>query len=165
MAGRLVTAPGAEPVGVDESRTWAKIDDDVDEAIVRLAIAAAREHAEAITGRRFVTQVWAVRLRAGQRLSLHGFMPVQSVKTAAGDDLPWFDDELPPSVTAAADGEIRITCGYGDATLVPNAAKLWIWQRLGFYIENRDALMSDKVAVPPRDYVDALLDDLIVPRL
>ncbi|VVG70938.1 hypothetical protein PAP18089_01910 [Pandoraea apista] len=165
MAGRLVTPPSSEPVGVDESRQWARIDDDVDEGIVALAIKAAREHAEHITGRRFVTQAWALRVRAGQTVALHGFVPVQSVKTAAGDDLPWFDDGIPPTVTAVADGELRITCGYGDANVVPSSVKMWIWQRLGFYIENRDSLISGKVVAPPRDYVDGLLDGLEVPRL
>lgn len=165
MAGRLITPPSSEPVSVDESRQWARIDDDVDDAIVKLAISAAREHAEFITQRRFITQVWSVRLRAGQTLALHGFVPVQSVKTAAGDDVAWFDDGIPPTVTAVADGELRITCGYGDTDVVPSAVKMWIWQRLGFYIENRDSLMSGKVLAPPRDYVDGLLDCFDVPRL
>jgi hypothetical protein len=164
VIARLIDPPKEEPVGREESRVWAKIDDDIDDVIIDVAIQAGREKAEHATGRRFIRQVWGIRVRAGETVSLHGLMPVISVKTAAGADVPW-DDGLPATLTAAADADLRIECGYPDAKAVPASIKMWIWQRLGYLIEHRDALVSGQSVEPPRDYVDGLLDPYLVPRL
>ncbi|RFB73827.1 MULTISPECIES: hypothetical protein [unclassified Herbaspirillum] len=164
MAARLITPPASEPVGVDESRSWAKIDDDVDAGILAVAIQAGREKAEHITGRRLITQTWSVRVQRGQVLSLHDLMPVRSIKTVDGVTVDW-EDGLPATVSVDADMELRIECGYGEAKDVPASIKLWIWERLGFLIEHRDALTTNQEFAAPRDYVDGLLDQFIVPRL
>lgn len=164
MVARLIQKPASEPVDCEESRLWAKIDDDIDNIIIDVAIKAAREQAEHITGRRFVNQVWAVRVRAGERLQLHGLMPVNKVTMVNGDEIDWIDG-LPAVVHCQRDEEIRIHCGYGDAGDVPSAIKMWIWQRMGYLIENRDSLIASNVNAAPDDYVDGLLDPFIVPRL
>lgn len=164
MIARLVVPPAAEPVGRDESRIWAKIDDDVDDVVLDIAIQAGREKAEHITGRRFVSQTWAVRVRAGETVSLHGLTPIVSIKATDGTEVDWIDG-LPATLTAPRDAELRVECGYGVPAAVPASVKMWIWQRLGFLIEHRDALVSGQTVEPPRDYVDGLLDAFIVPRL
>ncbi len=45
---------------------------------------------------------------------------------------------------------------------------MWILQRLGYYLENRQSLVAapgvGTQLEPPRDFVDGLLDPFIVPR-
>lgn len=163
---RLVTPPADEPVTVAAARRWARIDEGEDNDTVTLCIAAAREKAEHTTGRRFVTQVWAIPVKAGERVVLHGLMPVQGV-TLAGTEIEVLAG-LPAEVIAPADGELQVTCGYGDPAAVPSAIKMWILQRLGYYLENRQGLVhtpgSGTQLEPPRDFVDGLLDPFLVPR-
>jgi hypothetical protein len=163
---RLVTPAADEPVTVAAARRWARIDEGEDDDTVTLCIAAAREKAEHATGRRFVTQTWAITVKAGQCVALHGLMPVQSVTQ---NDVPVdIVDGLPAEVTAPADGELRVTCGYGGPTTVPAPIRMWILQRLGYYLENRQGLVhtqgSGTQLEPPRDFVDGLLDPYLVPR-
>lgn len=163
---RLVTPAEVEPVTVAAARRWARIDEGEDDDTVTLCIAAARGKAEHTTGRRFVTQTWSIPVKAGQRVVLHELMPVQGI--TQGGVAVAFDDGLPAEVTAPADGELLVTCGYGDAAMVPAEIKMWILQRLGYYLENRQGLVhtpgSGTQLEPPRDFVDGLLDPYLVPR-
>jgi hypothetical protein len=163
---RLVTPPDAEPVSIDAARRWSRIDDEESDEIVQLCLQAAREKAEHTTGRRLITQEWAVSVKAGQVVVLHDLMPVQQV-TQDGAALMVLDG-MPAQVTAPADGEIRVRCGYSGAAAVPSAIKMWILQRLGYYLENRQALVhtpgSGTQLEPPADFVDGLLDPYLVPR-
>ncbi|QBY56146.1 head-tail connector protein [Cupriavidus oxalaticus] len=163
---RLVTPATEEPVTVVAARRWARVDEGELDENVALCIQAAREKAEHTTGRRFITQTWAIAVKAGQRVVLHDLMPVQSV-TLGGEAVD-IEEGLPAEVVVPADGELRVTCGYGNAATVPAGIKMWIMQRLGYYLENRQALLhamgSGQQLEPPRDFVDGLLDPYLIPR-
>ena len=55
---KLVTAPTIQPVTLAEARMQLKDPPAVEDFLIESAIRAACEHAEAYTGRRFVTQTW-----------------------------------------------------------------------------------------------------------
>lgn len=59
MAGRLVTAPTAEPVTLAEAKLHVKQDSDADDALITALITAARDKVEYMTGRALMKQTWA----------------------------------------------------------------------------------------------------------
>ncbi len=61
----IVTAPAAEPVGVEEMKLWLRVDTADDDELIAGLIAAARGTVETITHRQLVTATW--------RLSFRGF--------------------------------------------------------------------------------------------
>ncbi len=163
---RLITPPQGEPISLEAARQWARVDEAEPDEIVALCLQAAREKAEHTTGRRLLTQTWAIPMTAGQRVALHGLMPVQEVRQG-GAVVPHSAD-LPAEVVAPSDGELEVKCGFGGTDDVPSAIKMWILQRLGYYLENRQGLVAaagvGTQLEPPRDFVDGLLDPFIVPR-
>lgn len=162
MIARLITAPGAEPITIDDVLAWGRMDSAENPSLLGLAIAQAREEAEHATGRRLITQTWEVDVAAGDVVSLYGLSPVQSIKQA-GADVPWTDG-LPPCVTAPADGTLTIVCGWASPELVPAGIRQWMIHRI---ITARSApqfvLPGAQVAVMPRPFVDGLLDPYRVP--
>ncbi len=60
MAIKLLAAPAAEAVTLDEAKAHMRIDIADDDAIVTGLIAAARETIENLTGRKLITQKWRV---------------------------------------------------------------------------------------------------------
>lgn len=55
---QLTVPPAAEPVSLAEAKLQARIDGDADDALVAGLISAARQWAEASTGRAFIHQTW-----------------------------------------------------------------------------------------------------------
>jgi uncharacterized phiE125 gp8 family phage protein len=63
MALSLITAPGLEPISLDEARSQVRNTGAVDEDDLLVAlIAAARFHAEAVTGRQLLEATWELQL-------------------------------------------------------------------------------------------------------
>jgi uncharacterized phiE125 gp8 family phage protein len=54
----LITPPAAEPVTLDEVKAQARVDTDVDDALLAGLVTAARLWAEQYTGRAFINQTW-----------------------------------------------------------------------------------------------------------
>lgn len=59
---KLVTPPTIEPVTLAELKLHARVDHDTDDALLSALITAARQWAEAYTGRAFMTQTWRLAL-------------------------------------------------------------------------------------------------------
>ena len=57
---RLITAPSTEPVTLAEAKAYAKVDDTSEDTLITNWIAAARELVEQATGRKLMSQVWAL---------------------------------------------------------------------------------------------------------
>jgi uncharacterized phiE125 gp8 family phage protein len=74
MKLKLITPPGVEPVTLDQARQHLRIDDDItsDDDLIEALISAAREHAEHITGRSFITRTLEAALDSftGARIKL-----------------------------------------------------------------------------------------------
>ena len=58
MSSILLTAPVAEPLTLDETRAFLRVEHADDDALITSLITAARLQAEAETRRAFVTQTW-----------------------------------------------------------------------------------------------------------
>ncbi len=60
MTARLYTAPAVEPISLTEAKAHLRIEHDLDNAFINTIVKAAREYAEMICWRGFVTQTWEV---------------------------------------------------------------------------------------------------------
>ncbi len=58
MGLELVTPPPSEPVSLMEAKAHLRVDHDDEDALITRLIVAARETAERITGRAFISQSW-----------------------------------------------------------------------------------------------------------
>ena len=58
MGYSLISAPAVEPLTTAETKIHLRVDSADDETLISLLIVAARQYAEQITGRSFVTQQW-----------------------------------------------------------------------------------------------------------
>jgi uncharacterized phiE125 gp8 family phage protein len=58
----LITPPAVEPILLDEAKSHCKVEIDKDDALITALIIAARQHAENVTGRQFITATWALKL-------------------------------------------------------------------------------------------------------
>ena len=57
---RLITAPTSEPVTLAEAKAYAKVDDTSEDTLITNWIVAARQMVEQATGRKLMSQVWAL---------------------------------------------------------------------------------------------------------
>jgi uncharacterized phiE125 gp8 family phage protein len=65
MALSLITAPAIEPISIEEARQQVRRGDDTSEdSLLNAFIAAARLHAEAVTGRQLLEATWELQLDA-----------------------------------------------------------------------------------------------------
>jgi uncharacterized phiE125 gp8 family phage protein len=58
MGLQLIAAPSSEPVSLDEAKEHLRVDHNDEDALILRLIKSARETAESLTGRAFVTQSW-----------------------------------------------------------------------------------------------------------
>lgn len=60
MALKLITGPTVEPLTLAEAKTQCRVDDDLtaDDGLITTLIAAARQRAEGLTNRAFISQTW-----------------------------------------------------------------------------------------------------------
>ncbi|MBB5755282.1 head-tail connector protein [Prosthecomicrobium pneumaticum] len=73
MTVALIEAPAIEPVSVAEAKAHLRLDGSEEDGLVAAAIAAARIHVEAVTGRALIAQDWRLHLDrwpAGRRIGL-----------------------------------------------------------------------------------------------
>ena len=62
MGYQLIQAPSVEPILLAEAKQHCRIDISDDDALVSLLITAARQYAEQLTARSFITQQWPITL-------------------------------------------------------------------------------------------------------
>lgn len=128
MALTLITAPTQEPLTLDEVKAHLRVDTSDEHAGIWAAYVAGREHVEAMTGRRLLTQTWDLVLDsfANDGEYIRGgeiwlpFPPVQSVTSItyvdnAGTSQTWssssYSTELPSGPHA---GRGRIFLAYNE---------------------------------------------------
>lgn len=58
----LITGPGRYPVTLDEVKDYCRIEDNDSDSLLKMMIRQAVEHAENITGRKFISQQWRLDL-------------------------------------------------------------------------------------------------------
>lgn len=150
MGLRLTTPPAVEPITLTEAKTHLRVSGTDDDDRITALIAAAREEAETITGRAFITQTWRLTL---DRFPLAGPIvlprpPLQSITSLAYVDSdgasqtwdaanyrvsannepgriePAYNEVWPTTRLVSEAATVTYAAGYGDAASdVPGGIK------------------------------------------
>jgi len=183
MAYKIIQEPETEPVSLDEAKIQCKVDHDADNVLLAIFIKSAREKAEHLTGRAFITQTLEFTLNSFPASEI--ILPVSAVQevlsieyiSTTGDEvtLPtqlyslndygikhsvklafgaqWPETQLESNVV-----KIKFVAGYGDADVVPGAIKSWMLLTIESLYRNRGAVTSEQNYEIPNRFYDSLLD-------
>ena len=184
MSLQLVTPPAGEPVSLAEAKLHLRVDGGEDDLLIGSLITAARQAAETITHRQFITARWKLVMDAfaGQAVLIHK-SPLISVVAVEYLDMAGLAQTMPPShytVDAASEparltpifgqtwpttlpqiGAVSVTfdAGYGPASAVPEGIKSWIKLRVGsLYAHREEISVLTRGRIDPLPFVDGLLD-------
>jgi len=186
MALKLITPPAAEPISLAEAKAHLRVDTTDEDALITALISAAREHAEHVTHRAFITQTWELAVDAFPAAEILLPRPrLISVVSVKYDDaaeveqtmdaadyaldtysepgwlLPAYGSTWPATLDAANAVRVRYTAGYGaTASAVPQGLKAWMLLRVGNLYRNREELVDGRQVQP--SFVDRLLDPYVV---
>ena len=186
MGLSLIVPASEEPITVAEAKASPSLRVAVatDDTDIGTLITTARDMAETITRRAFITQTWELVLdgfpTGGIVLPLPPLQSVASIKYIDTDGaqqtldalLYAVDTDSEPGLVVPAYGEswpstrdevnavrVRFVAGYGAAADVPAAIKTWIKMRAGTLYDNPQALVVGQTVMNvPRDFIDGLLD-------
>lgn len=172
-----ITPPTDEPITLDDAKAHLRITHTDEDALILLMITAARQQAEAITGRVFMTQTLELSMDTFPARIHVPFAPLQSVvslkyldvsgtEQTYSDILLWRENGVGRIAPAwggmwpdyrAQPGAIKLRCiaGYATADEVPQAIKHWLLCYIGALYENRESA-SERPASP--GFIDGLLD-------
>ncbi len=168
MSLTIVTPPAEEPVTLTEAKNHLRVDLTDDDSLISALIVAAREHAEAITRRAFITQTLKLSLDAFPANNGPIYVPMpplQSVNSlkyfntggveqtlTEGTDYLVDNESEPGRITPAPDTgwpatqnrpnavSVEFVAGFGDASKVPQGIKQAILLMVGHWYENREAV-------------------------
>ena len=186
MSLTLITPPAVEPVTLAEARAQCRVDGTDEDALLTMAIAAARSRAEHETGRRLITQTWRqtldefpleeIRLEVPPVASISQLQYVDAagtLQTLTGSAYVLDAAVGPAGWLYPADGtswpvtddvlnavRIDIVAGYGaDGSFVPGDIRAWMLLTIGYLYAQREAIdVTGKASAIPNRWCDALLD-------
>jgi len=173
MATTLSAGPATEPITTAEAKLHLRVDHSIDDALIDSMTAAAREWAEAATGRKCVTQTWLLKLDAFPSEIRPPFPPLSSVTSIGYIDTAGVtqtlsassysvDTDSEPGRIVPAYGEswpstrgmsnavtVTYVCGYGAASAVPDSIKAAIKLLLGNIYEHREDVVPVQMSNLP----------------
>lgn len=184
MGLRLITAPATEPITLAQLKAQCRVDTTDDDAVLTLAIAAARAKAENYTGTAIISQVWEQTLDAFPAAEIELQKPpvttvnavtyvdasgaTQTLSDAAysldantfpGWLLPAYGSAWPETRDQANAVAIRFTTGYADANAVPGDLRAWLLLTAAFIYAQREVMvLGGRISEIPERFVDSLLD-------
>lgn len=184
MGLKLITAASAEPITLAQLKAQVRQDTTDDDAVLTLAIAAARAKAENYTGTAIISQTWEQTLDEFPEAEIELLKPpVTSITSLSYVDttgatqvissgnytldaatfpgwvLPAYGTEWPATRDQANAVAIRYTTGYVDANAVPADMRAWLLLTAAFIYAQREVMvLGGKVAEIPARFVDSLLD-------
>jgi uncharacterized phiE125 gp8 family phage protein len=172
MVHRLKIPPASEPISLGELKGYLRIADTVDDALLTMIIAGARQRAEEYTGRALINQTWVLTLEgfADQRQIELPRSPLQSVtavRTYDGKnnasvfsaDNYWVDvsggrlalnaeAQWPADLRPAGGVEVEYVAGYGTtAGPVPEAIRIGILLLAKFMYVDKSRLLESQTSV------------------
>lgn len=179
MPLRLITAPAAEPVTLQEAKDSLRVDGIDEDVRITRHIINARRQAEAYTERQLVTATWELVLDAFPPVIRLPRPPLQSVESITYIDDAGVVQTLDPGVYKVLAGEparivpaynqawpsvlpepdavvIRFVAGYGDPAAVPEDIKDWMLIQIGTLYEHREGVVVGQ-APAAMPFVDNLL--------
>jgi uncharacterized phiE125 gp8 family phage protein len=173
MASILLTGPAIEPISLEETKTFLRIEHNDEDQLIAALIAGARSHIEAQTQTALITQDWRVVLdawpqrgriivRPGPLKALNAtrvfdcngdphVIDPQAVAPDLGAStlafVPW---AMPAPGRIAAGIEIDVTVGFGDeADDVPETLRQAIRMVVAHWYENRGFASVNQNASSP----------------
>lgn len=184
MGLKLYAPPSVEPITLDQLKAQCRVDTTDDNAVLTLAIAAARAKAENYTGTAIISQIWEQTLDAfpeaeiellkppvteitsvtyvdadGATQTLAGSAYALDASTFPGWLLPAYDTSWPDTRDQANAVTIRYATGYADAASVPGDMRAWLLMTAAFIYAQREVMvLGGKVAEIPSRFCDSLLD-------
>jgi uncharacterized phiE125 gp8 family phage protein len=168
MALVIKSPPASEPVSLAEAKSFLRITDPDDDALINSLVMAVRQKAETWTRRLFITQTWVMWLDSipsGFTLSIP-LSPLQSVTHIKSYDLSnvestfdpsnyQIDGSSTPGRVGLNDGqtwptglrrinalEVEFVAGFGDASNVPEPIKQGILQWIKLLFANKSKLFE-----------------------
>ena len=182
---KLITAPTVEPVTTTEAKAHLAIDDSTFDTQIDSFISTARQVVENHTSRQINTATWELVTDAFPRIPTSKLalpkgelQTVDSVKytdadgneqTLASSEYQVSDSREPaviqpaytkswPTTRVELDAvRIRFTCGYGDASDVPEPIKQAILLLVGHYFEHRESVLVNATPQVLPMAVDSLI--------
>jgi len=170
MALSLVTAPACEPLSLTAAKLHLRVDHTVDDTLIDVLCAAARDYVETGTRRKMITQTWDLKLDCFPETIWLPFPPVTSVtsitytatdgtSTVLSSSL--YTTSLPsgsqadcarivpaynqvwPSIRTVPDAVVvRFACGYGSsASAMPDALLAAMKLLVGHWYTNRESVV------------------------
>ena len=184
MSLQLVTPPAGEPVSLAEAKLHLRVDGGDDDLLIGSLITAARQAAETITHRQFITARWKlvmdgfpghavlihksplISVVAVEYLDMAGLaqtMPSSQYTVDAACEparvTPIFGQTWPPTLPQIGAVSVTFDAGYGVAGAVPEGIKSWIKLRVGsLYAHREEMSVLTRGRIDPLPFVDGLLD-------
>lgn len=183
---RLLVPPAIEPLPLAQTKLYLRVTDDVDDVLISVLIAGARQVAEHDLNRVLITQNWELTLNCfpSSAIALPR-NPVQSVVeityrdgTGVPQVLPsasyrleahamiatvWHTDTTWPATDDKPNAvSVVFVAGYGDnADSVPAAIRQWMLAQVTHWYDQRSA--TDALRLSPTPFLAGLLDPFRIP--
>lgn len=185
MPAIQITAPAEEPLTLAETRAHLRVEHDADDQLISGLITAARQAAETRTGRALVSQKWRstfdlwpleLTLSPAPLISVEAvtYLDADGVRqtlapssylvitdTLQGYICPAYGAAWPSHRTEPGSIRIDYTAGYGNASAVPQAIKVWMLMLIGTWYAQRESI-GTIVAEVPRGFWEGLLDPYLI---
>ena len=163
---KLVTAPGSEPITLDEAKAYLRVDDSTEDTLISALITAARRKFENDTLHYLLPQTWELYLNRDEittepiSINKSDITAISSVKyydssntqqTLSTSDYQTAIQGKPSSIQIITMPTIydrleamviRFTLGYANAGAVPEDIKLAIKLLLATWYENRQTVVT-----------------------
>jgi len=154
-------APASEPLDTDAVKLHLRVEHAADDALIESLVVAAREQAEAYTGRALISQQWTLYDDAPSNPLTIPRWPVLSIVSVTDADVPttayteYLGDDAMLIPNSAWSGAVQViyTAGYA---VVPVAIQQWMLLQIGQWYEQREAVAAG-IQVTRMPFVDALL--------
>jgi len=122
-AFKQTVPPATEPVTLDDAKAQARVDTNIDDALITGLITAARQWAEAYTGRAFINQTWQMWLDVWPVGSESWWDGVRQAPIMALDDVSYVSLPRPP------------LAGVNSVTYYDNADNPTVWASSNYFVD------------------------------